>query len=92
VDRCWRCKTEFDCAIIVRAYASVPRHNKAQARLRFLEHVYRIAKWDRQIAIFFLPMAMRMSIREFQTSLDSCYKWKSGSRTTTLVVKLQQIA
>jgi len=56
-----------------------------------LEHVYRIANGDRQIAIF-LPMAMRMSIREFQTSLDSCHKWKSGSRTTTLVVKLQQIA
>jgi len=41
---------------------------------------------------FFLPMAMSTSIREFQTSLDSCHKWKSGSRTTTLVVKLQQIA
>jgi len=42
--------------------------------------------------MFFLPMTMSMSIRKFQTGLVSCGKWKLGSRTTTLVVKLQQIA
>jgi len=42
--------------------------------------------------MFFLPMTISMSIREIQTSLVSRGKWKLGSRTTTLVVKLQQIA
>ena len=32
VDRCWRCKTEFDCAITFLAHSSVPRHTKAHAR------------------------------------------------------------
>jgi len=34
------------------------------------EHVYRTAKWDRQIATF-MPMAMSMSIR-LSPVLDTC--------------------